>query len=215
MSFSARSLGGFGRRLHWSWFWELPRLANGKYQELKDCFTKRSNPPTLTKHMFVLGIDPGLTTTGYGAVRRAGGRSEAVAVGVIRTDKDLPVARRLLELHRDLEGLLVDIKPDVVALEQVFVNRNLSTATNVGRASGVVLLAAAAAGLEVFEYSPSAVKATVTGDGRAEKRQVQDMVARRLGLAVAPSPADAADALAIALCHLQSPMSRPRTGVPG
>ena len=162
--------------------------------------------------MFVLGIDPGLTTTGYGAVRRESGQSEAVAVGVIRTDKDLPVAQRLLELHRDLEGLMADLKPDVVALEQVFVNRNLATATNVGRASGVVLLAAAASGLEVVEYSPSAVKATVTGDGTADKRQVQQMVARRLRLATAPTPADASDALAIALCHLQSPLSR--VGVP-
>lgn len=164
--------------------------------------------PTLTKHMFVLGIDPGLTTTGYGAVRRDGASVEAVSVGVIRTHKDLPVARRLLELHRDLASLIDELEPEVVALEQVFVNRNLATATNVGRASGVVLLAAAAAGLEVFEYSPTAVKATVTGDGAAGKRQVQDMVARRLGLASAPSPADAADALAIALCHLQNPASR-------
>jgi crossover junction endodeoxyribonuclease RuvC len=154
--------------------------------------------------MFVLGIDPGLTTTGYGAVRRAGGRSEAVAVGVIRTSTALPLAQRLLELHRDLTGLIDDIHPEVVAIEQVFVNRNLSTATNVGRASGVILLAAAAAGLEVAEYSPSAVKATVTGDGSADKRQVKEMVSRRLGLATPPSPADAADALAIALCHLQS-----------
>ena len=158
--------------------------------------------------MFVLGIDPGLTTTGYGAVRRSAGGTQAVSVGVIRTDKDLPVSERLLELHRDLTALMADLQPDVVALEQVFVNRNLQTATNVGRASGVVMLAAAAAGLSVAEYTPSAVKATVTGDGSAEKRQVQDMVARRLGLAVAPSPADAADALAIALCHLQNPLSR-------
>lgn len=158
--------------------------------------------------MFVVGIDPGLTTTGYGAVRRNGGTTEAVSVGVIRTDKNLPVAQRLLELHRDLTSLMADLEPDVVALEQVFVNRNLQTATNVGRASGVVMLAAADAGLDVVEYTPSAVKATVTGDGAADKRQVQDMVARRLGLAVAPSPADAADALAIALCHLQNPMSR-------
>lgn len=158
--------------------------------------------------MFVLGIDPGLTTTGYGAVRRMPRGVEAIAVGVIRTDPARPVAQRLLELHRDLEQLIADLHPDVVALEQVFVNRNRATATNVGRASGVVLLAAAAAGLAVHEYSPSAVKATVTGDGAATKRQVQEMVARRLGLATAPRPADAADALAIALCHVHSPLSR-------
>lgn len=158
--------------------------------------------------MFVLGIDPGLTTTGYGAVRRASSGPVAVSVGVIRTDPALPVAHRLLELHRDLEVLIADLQPDVVALEQVFVNRNRATATNVGRASGVVLLAAAAAGLDVHEYSPSAVKATVTGDGAAGKHQVQEMVARRLGLATAPRPADAADALAIALCHVQNPLRR-------
>ena len=138
----------------------------------------------LPKHMFVLGIDPGLTTTGYGAVRRSPSGPTAVSVGVIRTDPALQVAQRLLELHRDLEVLIADLQPDVVALEQVFVNRNRATATNVGRASGVVLLAAAAAGLVVHEYSPSAVKATVTGDGAADKRQVQEMVARRLGLAL-------------------------------
>lgn len=158
--------------------------------------------------MFVLGIDPGLTTTGYGAIRRAGGRYEPAAVGVIRTDPDLPVARRLLELHRDLESLIAELRPDVVAVEQVFVNRNRATATNVGRASGVVLLAAAAAGLSVAEYTPSAVKAAVAGDGAADKRQVQEMVARRLRLAAAPSPADAADALAIALCHAQHGLAR-------
>ena len=172
----------------------------------------RGTASTLTKHMFVLGIDPGLTTTGYGAVRKSAGSPQAVAVGVIRTDKALPVARRLMELHRDLEGLIAELQPDVVALEQVFVNRNLATATNVGRASGVVLLAAATAGLDVVEFSPSAVKATVAGDGAASKRQVQEMVARRLRLSVAPSPADAADALAIALCYLQNP-GHPR--IPG
>ena len=165
--------------------------------------------------MFVLGIDPGLTTTGYGGVRRTAGSVSAVTVGVIRTDKDLPVAQRLLELHRDLSTLIEETQPEAMALEQVFVNRNLATATNVGRASGVALVVAAAAGVEVFEYSPSAVKATVTGDGSADKRQVQHMVARRLGLGTAPSPADAADALAIALCHLQSPASRVTSHVTG
>ena len=154
--------------------------------------------------MLVIGIDPGLTTTGFGAVRKTGGTVEVVVAGVIRTDKDLPAARRLAGLYTDMTELIGDVRPEVMAVERVFVNRNRMTATRVGQASGVVMLAGALAGIEVFEYSPSAVKAIVTGDGSASKVQVQQMVARRLGLASVPSPADTADALAIALCHMQS-----------
>ncbi len=154
--------------------------------------------------MFVLGIDPGLTTTGYGGVRRGRGRPEVAAVGVIRTDPGLPVADRLRELHHDVAGLLVEHQPDVVALEQVFVNRNLHTAISVARASGVIMLAAAESGVPVVEYTPSSVKAAVAGYGSAPKEQVQRMVVSRLRLVTTPRPADAADALAIALCHLQS-----------
>jgi crossover junction endodeoxyribonuclease RuvC len=154
--------------------------------------------------MFVLGIDPGLTTTGYGAVRRAGGRSEAVTAGVIRTDAALRVERRLAELYRDMRTILAELDPDVVAIEQVFVNRNLQTAMSVARASGVLMLAAAERDVPVFEYTPSSVKAAIAGYGSAPKEQVQKMVATRLRLASAPGPADAADALAVALCHVQS-----------
>ena len=154
--------------------------------------------------MLVIGIDPGLTTTGFGAVRTGAGSPDVRAVGVIRTDAGLPTATRLAVLYQDIEDLVEEVRPEVMAVERVFVNRNRLTATQVGRASGVILLAAARAGLEVFEYSPSAIKAIVTGDGRASKAQVQQMVARRLGLRKAPKPADAADALAIALCHMQT-----------
>lgn len=154
--------------------------------------------------MFVLGIDPGLSTTGYGLVASEGVRLRAVAAGAIRTAPSLPDAPRLAELFADLEALLVQYHPDEVALEQVFVNRNLQTATAVGRAVGVVLLAAARAQVPVFEYTPSAVKMAVTGSGDAAKDRVQALVARRLGLTAAPRPADAADALAVAICHLQS-----------
>jgi crossover junction endodeoxyribonuclease RuvC len=154
--------------------------------------------------MFVLGVDPGLTTTGYALVGAAGTKMRAVAAGVIRTDASLPMAERLAELYSDLEGLLAEHRPDHLAVERVFVNRNLQTAEGVGRASGIVLLAAARAGVEVHEYSPSAVKKAIVGVGTAPKRQIQDVVARRLGLESAPSPADAADALAVAMCHLQS-----------
>lgn len=157
----------------------------------------------MTEHMFVLGIDPGLSTTGYGIVS-AGSSPQAVAAGVIRTDPSLRLADRLLELHRDLVAVIEDFRPSTAAIEQVFVNRNLQTATSVARASGVALLALAAAGLQVTEYTPSAIKMALTGFGAADKRQVQEVVAMRLGLDAPPSPADAADALAIALCHVQA-----------
>ncbi|HLA66376.1 MAG TPA: crossover junction endodeoxyribonuclease RuvC [Acidimicrobiia bacterium] len=153
--------------------------------------------------MFVLGIDPGLSRTGYAIVGSAAGRLAAVAAGVIRTTPSAPVAARLVELYADLECLIEEYHPGEAAIEEVFVNRNLQTATAVGRASGVAILAAARSGITVHEYTPSAVKMAVAGYGDADKAQVQAMVARRLGLAAVPGPADAADALAVALCHLQ------------
>ena len=168
----------------------------------------------MTEHMFVLGIDPGLSTTGYGIVS-AGPRPRAVAAGVIRTDPALRLADRLLELHRDLVAVIDDFQPATAAIEQVFVNRNLQTATSVARASGVALLAMAAAGLHVTEYTPSAIKMALTGFGAADKRQVQQVVAMRLGLDTAPTPADAADALAIALCHVQAARMQQAVGGAG
>lgn len=153
--------------------------------------------------MFVLGIDPGLTRTGYGLLRR-GHPPLPVAVGIIRTDPDLPTADRLAELYADLVSLLAEHPPDAVAIERVFVNRNLRTALAVSRASGMVLLAAAQTGVPVFEYTPTAVKLAITGDGRAGKTMIGRALVQRLGLASAPRPADASDALAVALCHLQS-----------
>jgi crossover junction endodeoxyribonuclease RuvC len=154
--------------------------------------------------MFVLGIDPGLSTLGYGVIEARGHSLNARAAGVIRTDPGASVGIRLAELHRDIDALLTEYRPNQAAIEQVFVNRNLQTATSVGRASGVVLLALAQHGIEVAEYSPSAVKRALSGYGNADKAQMQKVVAMRLGLSEAPSPADAADALAVALCHIQS-----------
>lgn len=154
--------------------------------------------------MFVLGIDPGLSTTGYGVIEVSGTRLGVVVAGAIRTDPDDPIAQRLTELADDLDAVIDQYRPTEAAIEEVFVNRNLQTATSVGRASGVAILSAARAGLSVAEYTPSAVKLAITGIGTADKKQVQAMVARRLGLDAAPSPADAADALAIAICHAQS-----------
>ncbi|MGB8361193.1 MAG: crossover junction endodeoxyribonuclease RuvC [Acidimicrobiia bacterium] len=153
--------------------------------------------------MFVLGIDPGLSTTGYGLVEGTHPPT-AHCAGVIRTDKEKDTPERLDELYDGLVGMIEETAPDVIAMETVFTNRNLQTAMSVGRASGVTLLAAAKARIPVFEYVPTAVKAAVTGDGSANKKQVQIMVAKLLGLADAPKPADSADALAIALCHLRA-----------
>lgn len=153
--------------------------------------------------MFVLGIDPGLSVTGYGVVE-GGHPPTAVLAGVIRTDPAMAMAERLSELFVGLSQVIADSRPDVVALESVFTNQNLQTAISVGRASGVALLAAAQAGLKVSEYAPTAVKSAITGDGSASKVQIQQMVARLLKLSKPPKPADAADALAIALCHLRA-----------
>ena len=159
--------------------------------------------------MFVLGIDPGLTRTGYGVLEARGSRVRTVAVGVIRTDPRAAIGERLVELRRDLTSIIGEYRPDEVAMEEVFVNRNLHTATSVGRASGVVLMTAAEAGLRVAEYSPTAVKMALTGYGAADKTQVGRVITMRLGLGEVPTPADAADALAVALCHLQGlPMRR-------
>lgn len=153
--------------------------------------------------MFVLGIDPGLSITGYGLVEGSH-TPRAHRAGVIRTDPDLTTPRRLADLHRGLTDVIAETTPEVIALETVFTNRNLKTAISVGRASGVALLTAAEAGIPVFEYVPTAIKSAVTGDGSANKRQVQEMVTRLLRLKEPPKPADAADALAIALCHLRA-----------
>lgn len=153
--------------------------------------------------MFVLGIDPGLSAMGYGLVEGTHPPT-AHRAGVIRTDKGLDMAQRLEELFEGLTEIVADTSPDVIAIETVFTNRNLQTAASVGRASGVAMLVAARAGLEVHEYVPTAIKAGVTGDGSADKTRVQTMVARLLNLAEVPKPADAADALAIALCHLRA-----------
>lgn len=153
--------------------------------------------------MFAIGIDPGLSVTGYGLIEDTH-PPRPVTAGVIRTDKDTAAELRLAELHRGLTQVFKDHQPDVMALETVFTNRNLQTAISVGRASGVALLVAAEAGVPVFEYVPTAIKSAVTGDGSANKSQVQQMVARLLGLSEAPKPADASDALAIAICHLRA-----------
>jgi crossover junction endodeoxyribonuclease RuvC len=153
--------------------------------------------------MFVLGIDPGLTRTGYGIIESSGSTETAVAAGVIRTDPAQPLGERFVELARDLREIVAEYEPGAAAIEQVFVNKNRQTAMSVARASGVALLVLSEARLETAEYTPSAVKMALTGSGTADKQQMQRVVAMRLRLPSAPSPADAADALAVALCHVQ------------
>lgn len=152
--------------------------------------------------MFVLGVDPGLTRCGYGAVRvDANGRLVAEAAGVLRTDKDAPLPRRLSTLMADLSSLLDELQPDAVAVEKVFFQTNVRTAMSVGQASGIALALADGRGLAVAEYTANEVKAVVAGYGAATKEQVQRMVQAQLNLAEVPRPPDAADALALALTH--------------
>ena len=152
--------------------------------------------------MRVLGVDPGLTRCGLGVVDGAGGRTvRCVAVDVVRTPADAPIAERLLAVGAVVEGWIERYRPDVVAIERVFSQHNVRTVMGTAQASGVVALLAARAGLPVAFHTPSEVKAAVTGEGRAGKEQVTTMVTRLLRLTEAPRPADAADALALAICH--------------
>ncbi len=154
--------------------------------------------------MFVLGIDPGLSRCGYGCVASAGGSETAIAAGVVTTDLAAPVPERLATLRRELAALVAELDPTVVAVERVLFQTNARTAMAVGQASGVALLTAVEAGCRVVEYSANEVKLAVAGYGDATKAQVQEMVARLLHLERPPRPPDAADALALALCHIAS-----------
>ena len=150
----------------------------------------------------VLGIDPGLTRCGVGVVDvRADRSASLVHVGVVRSDAGMPVGERLAVIAAGLRAVLDEHRPQVVAVERVFAQQNRSTVMGTAQASGVALLLAAERGLPAQTHTPSEVKAAITGYGAADKRQVQTMVARVLRLDALPHPADAADALAIALCH--------------
>jgi len=155
--------------------------------------------------VFVLGIDPGLSRCGYGLVRRAPGRDGsllAVAAGVIETDRSAPLPARLWTVQTELRSLLAEFRPGAMAVERVFFQVNVRTAMSVGQASGLALVAAAEAGCPVVQYTSNEVKQALVGYGGATKDQVQRMVAQVLGLAEPPRPPDAADALALAACHL-------------
>jgi len=153
--------------------------------------------------MRVLGVDPGLTRCGLGVIDGQVGRAlSLVAVDVVRTSLQLPVAQRLAELERVLDSWLRQHRPDAVAVERVFSQHNVRTVMGTAQASGVALVVAARAGVPVAMHTPSEIKAAVTGSGRADKAQVGAMVTRLLRLPSPPRPADAGDALALAICHV-------------
>ncbi|HSZ42120.1 MAG TPA: crossover junction endodeoxyribonuclease RuvC [Trebonia sp.] len=153
--------------------------------------------------MRVLGVDPGLTRCGFGVIEGEPGRRLAlVATGVVSTSADDPIGLRLLALEQHAERWLTDYQPDAVAVERVFSQHNVRTVMGTAQAGAVAIVCAARRGLPVALHTPSEVKAAVTGNGRAEKDQVTTMVSRLLRLSERPSPADAADALALAICHL-------------
>jgi crossover junction endodeoxyribonuclease RuvC len=154
--------------------------------------------------MRVLGIDPGTAITGYGLVEEVRGDLKLVAFGVIRTPADQSLPRRLQLIYHAVSDLAEEWEPEAAAVEELFFSRNVRTAMSVGQARGVVLLALADAGLDIAEYTPLAIKQAVTGYGNADKMQVQEMVRLLLELAEVPRPDDAADALAVAICHLHS-----------
>ena len=152
--------------------------------------------------MLVLGIDPGTIIAGYGLVDNADGNMKMVAYGVVKSSQKLSTAERLSKLYYGLKEVVDRYDPDVVAVEQPFVSNNVSTAFIIGRAQAVAILVAANRDIPVFEYSPAKVKHAVSSYGASSKDQMQQMVKLQLNLAELPEPADASDALAVALCHI-------------
>ena len=164
--------------------------------------------------MRVFGIDPGSERTGYGCVETDGSRHRIVTCGAITTAAAAAFPQKLLAIHSRLAALLTECAADCVAIENLFHAANVRSALKLGHARGVAMLAAVEAGLPVSEYTPAEVKRAVVGYGRAEKPQVQQMVKVLLALPVRPSPHDAADALAVAICHVHSQVRRPAASQP-
>ncbi|MGG6313577.1 crossover junction endodeoxyribonuclease RuvC [Paenibacillus macerans] len=154
--------------------------------------------------MRILGIDPGIAIVGFGFVDKQGSKVTPVQYGCIQTEAHTPEEERLLHVYEGMVQLIDKYKPDAVALEKLFFNRNVTTAMSVGQARGVLVLAAVQKGLPVSEYTPMQVKQAIVGYGKAEKRQVQEMTRMFLKLQAIPKPDDVADALAVAICHAHS-----------
>lgn len=162
--------------------------------------------------MIILGIDPGLANTGWGVVEQAGSRFRCIAYGCVTTAAGDPLPERLSAIHDQLRSVIARYAPEACAVESVYFGTNAKTAFATGQARGVALLATADAGLALGEYGPGEIKMAVVGTGSADKRQVQYMVRTILGLAEDPAPDHAADALAAAICHAHSHVSRYAAG---
>jgi len=158
--------------------------------------------------MRILGVDPGFATIGFGLITADRGEVHMETYGAITTPAGLPLSKRLYQISCDMENLIGQLKPDVISIEELFFNTNITTGIAVAHGRGVILCAAEKCGIPLYEYTPSQVKLAVTGYGKAEKRQVMDMTRRLLHLKTVPRPDDAADALGLALCHARSFTSR-------
>ena len=158
--------------------------------------------------MRILGIDPGYAIVGFGLIEADRGKFNMLTYGAIITQAGLPLSRRLYQIACDMEELIGKLKPDAIAVEELFFNTNITTGIAVAHSRGVILCAAEKSGIPLYEYTPSQVKLALTGYGRADKHQMMDMTKRLLNLKSLPRPDDAADALAIALCHARSFTSR-------
>lgn len=149
----------------------------------------------------IMGIDPGIAIVGVGVVDKTGNAYKEIFHDAITTPAHTPIERRLMDIHMELGALIDKYKPDAISIEELFFNNNAKTVIAVGQARGVILLTAMEAGVPIFEYTPLQVKQALTGYGRAEKKQIQQMMKAMLGLEAIPKPDDVADALAIAVCH--------------
>lgn len=158
--------------------------------------------------MVILGIDPGFAIVGFGVLDSRPCKLSLAACGVITTEAGLPLPTRLLQIENDMAQLFDTFRPEAMAIEELFFNNNITTGIGVAEARGVILTAAERAGVPIYEYTPSEIKLALTGYGKAEKRQIMDMTKRILSLKAVPKPDDAADAVAVALCHARSSTSR-------
>ena len=157
--------------------------------------------------MVILGIDPGVATIGFGIIRAERGKNTLIQYGVITTPPGIPLSERLVQIYNDMEQLIDTFKPDEMAVEELFFSKNITTGIAVAHGRGVILLAAEKLGVPVFEYTPMQVKQSVVGYGKAEKKQVMLMTQRLLNMKEIPRPDDAADALALAICHSRAATS--------
>ena len=157
--------------------------------------------------MRILGIDPGIAIVGFGLIEAEAGKTQMLQYGAITTEAGLPLAKRLYQIACDLEELITQLKPDAIAVEELFFSNNITTGIAVAHGRGMILYTAEKLGVPLYEYTPMQVKQAVVGYGLAEKKQVMDMVRRLLKLKAVPRPDDAADALAIAICHARSATS--------